>query len=162
MHQALLGKSRLFDQNTVDRTSKSRPVHFGFESSRGPTLKKTSGHSIAHFEFRHCWTDSNHFPSSIRQRHPPLDRSAIVLSAEDEQIAIVERSCSDPDHHIAIARNRRRPIHQFQTFRSTVLLNLVAGHWGSCQWSVVSGKDSYRCDLDENERVGEQKLVLAH
>src|ERR1700722_5966392 len=128
MHQALLGKSRLFDQNTVDGTSKSRPVHFGFEPSRGPTLKKTSGHSIAHFEFRHCWTDGHHFPSSIRQRHPAWNRSAIVLSAKDDQIPIVERSGSDPDHHIAIARNRWRPIHRFQTFRSTVLLNLVTSH----------------------------------
>jgi hypothetical protein len=86
-------------------------VHFGFESSRGPSLKKAGGNSIADFKFGHPWTDRNDLTSSVREWYPPFDRMAIVVPAQNDQVAIVERYRLDPYHHLMIAGIWQRPIH---------------------------------------------------
>ena len=72
MHQAFFVKFRLFELERRQLTSQCRPMHFGFESSGGPSLKKAAGHSIADFEFGHRSTDGDDFPGSVRQAVPAL------------------------------------------------------------------------------------------
>src|ERR1700722_18448433 len=113
-------------------------MHFGSESSRGPSLKKAGSHPIADLEFGDGWTGRDDFPSAVGQWYPPWDRMAIVLPADDDQVAIVERSRFDPNDDLAIARIRQSPIDKLQAFRTTILLDFVGEHRGSCRLSVVS------------------------
>jgi hypothetical protein len=87
-------------------------VHFRFETAGGPFLKKSGGNSIAYSKFGHPWNDGNDFTSSVREWYPAFGWVAIIVPAQDDEVAIVERHRLDPNHYLMIAGIRQRPIYQ--------------------------------------------------
>ena len=122
LDESLLVGEDEFRQHAVTRAAELLHPEVGLDASIAPTWKIGGGDPVAGREPCHALADSDDHAGSVADRHHALRRRQWVLSAQNEEVAVVERSRVHAYERFPRARLRHRIVTQHDSIRAAELV----------------------------------------
>ena len=126
LHPRPLGQHDFFREHAVERSAKGVGMVLFRERAVEPRRKERRRDAIADREPLHAAADFDHLAGAVRCRHDSL--RALLRSASDHQVAIVQRHRAHADAHIAGPDARPWAVDQFQRVEAVFRMELECFH----------------------------------